>query len=130
MGDRGGRCRHRVPIALSIWDKAAGREDHAAPGPGHDAGRGLGCAFGGVATPIATGANLIAVSYLEEYCGISVDFGQWMLIGVPICATLIAVGWLILTRPLKNREPLQTGGEAVRFGRREKWLPSFSAAPS
>ena len=110
------------PIALSIWDKAAGREDHAALGRAMMLGVAWGCAFGGVATPIATGANLIAVSYLEEYCGISVDFGQWMLIGVPICATLIAVGWLILTRPLKNREPLQTGGEAVRFGRREKWL--------
>lgn len=110
------------PIALSIWDKTGDRADHETLGRAMMLAVAWGCAFGGVATPIATGANLIALNYLKEYCGISVSFGQWMTIGLPICATLIAVGWLILSRPLKDGAPLETGGEAACFGRREKWL--------
>lgn len=59
-----------------------------------------GPAFGGVATPIATGANLVAVTYLEQYAGITISFGKWMSIGVPITFTLLVAGWLFLGREL------------------------------
>jgi len=110
------------PIALSIWDKSSGREDHDALGRAMMLAVAWGCAFGGVATPIATGANLIALNYLEKFSGIVVSFGQWMLIGIPICVTLIAIGWLILTRPLKSSKPLDTDEEQLSFGPREKRL--------
>ena len=110
------------PIAMSIWDKTKERPDHAALGRAMMLGVAWGCAFGGVATPIATGANLVALNYLKDYCGITITFGQWMLIGLPICATLVAAGWFLLTRPLKDATPLDIGGDTARYGRQEKWL--------
>lgn len=50
-----------------------------------------------------------------------------MLIGVPICVTLTAVGWLLLTRPLKNQEPLTIDAGGANFGPKEKWLSGIFA---
>lgn len=81
-----------------------------------------GCAFGGVATPIATGANLIALNYLEEYCGIKIGFLQWMKIGIPISLTLLAAGWLILSRVIKDNRKIVIKAEKIPFGPQEKKL--------
>lgn len=117
------------PIAMSIWEKTEGREDHAAFGRAIMLGVAWGCAFGGVATPIATGANLIAVNYLESMSNITISFGHWMSIGVPICLTLLVTGWMILTVGLKNNTPIETDNEALDFGHAEKCLTViFSAA--
>lgn len=110
------------PIALSIWEKTKGRADSGAFGKALMLGVAWGCAFGGVATPIATGANLIAVNYLESMCGITITFGAWMIIGVPICVTLLLAGWLLLTLPLKNGERIALDGGALAFGPCEKRL--------
>ncbi|MDO4484494.1 MAG: DASS family sodium-coupled anion symporter [Clostridia bacterium] len=107
------------PIAMSIWERTKDRNDHAAFGRAIMLGVAWGCAFGGVATPIATGANLIAIEYLESMSGITITFGQWMLIGVPICITLLLAGWLVLTLPLKNSNPIEMGDKQLAFGPKE-----------
>lgn len=116
------------PIVLSIWDKTAARSDHGTLGKAMMLGVAWGCAFGGVATPIATGANLVALSYLKTYCGITVSFGQWMLVGVPICVSLILVGWIILKRPLKDHDELDANSEPIEFGAHEKRVAVVFAA--
>jgi sodium-dependent dicarboxylate transporter 2/3/5 len=62
----------------------------------------ISCAFGpligGIATPAGTAANLIALSYLEEIAGLSISFGQWMLLGVPAALLMIPMGWWLLLR--------------------------------
>ena len=110
------------PIAMSIWEKTKGNENHAAFGKAIMLAVAWGCAFGGVATPIATGANLIAINYLQSQCGIAITFGEWMKIGLPICMTLVAVGWGLLVFRLPNRETLSMDAERPAFGRREKAL--------
>lgn len=110
------------PIAMSIWDKTKGRADHAAFGKSIMLGVAWGCAFGGVATPIATGANLIAVEYLQSSCGVTVSFAQWMSIGVPIGLTLLLIGWIILTYALRGGEEIELDREPLVFGDREKKL--------
>ena len=110
------------PIAMSIWEKARGRADDAALGKAIMLGVAWGCAFGGIATPIATGANLIAVDYLRSMCGITISFGYWMSIGVPICLSLLILGWRILTWPLRDRMPIETDDAPIECGRREKAL--------
>lgn len=110
------------PIAMSIWDKTRDRPDHDALGRAMMLGVAWGCAFGGVATPIATGANLVAVNYLESMAGVTVTFGQWMVIGVPIMLSLLLVGWLILTLPLKDASPIETATEHIPYGPKEKVL--------
>ena len=62
----------------------------------------ISCAYGpligGIATPAGTAANLIALSYLEELAGLSISFGQWMLLGVPAALLMIPLGWWLLLR--------------------------------
>ncbi|MBY0589171.1 DASS family sodium-coupled anion symporter [bacterium] len=42
----------------------------------------------GVATPIGTATNVVAMGFLRqpEFLGVSVDFGRWMLVGFPTAA--------------------------------------------
>ena len=60
----------------------------------------ISCAYGpligGIGTPAGTAANLIALSYLEELAGVSISFGQWMMVGVPASLLMIPIGWRLL----------------------------------
>ena len=110
------------PIAMSVWEKTKGRPEHAEFGRALMLGVAWGCAFGGVATPIATGANLVAVNYLESQCGIVITFGEWLKIGLPITIVLTLVGWLLLTFRLKNVEIAESQMQEAPYGKREKAL--------
>ncbi len=55
--------------------------------------------IGGLATPIGTPTNAIALSQLRS-AGIEVSFLQWMSIGVPVVLILLPTAWLILSRGL------------------------------
>ena len=67
-------------------------------------GRGLmiACAFGaligGIATPAGTGANPIAISYLEELAGVEITFLEWMKYGLPAAILMIPFAWQLLLR--------------------------------
>ncbi len=56
-----------------------------------------GASIGGLGTPIGTPTNLIVIGYLQEHSGSSIDFGQWMLIGVPTVLLLLPMAWFVLT---------------------------------
>lgn len=116
------------PIAMSIWEKSKGQTYHAAFGRALMLGVAWGCAFGGVATPIATGANLIAVNYLESQCGIVITFGEWMRIGLPITFLLTLVGWILLTFRLPDAEIGESDALTIAYGRKEKALTVIFAA--
>lgn len=50
--------------------------------------------IGGIATPIGTPPNAIALKYLvDEY---SVSFAQWMAVGVPFVVIMLLIAWLLL----------------------------------
>lgn len=115
------------PIAMSIWEKTKGRQDHKAFGRSLMLGVAWGCAFGGVATPIATGANLIAVNYLESMSGITITFLHWMRIGVPICLSLLLAGWAILTVSLRDNTPIEADNTPLAYGHAEKCLTAIFA---
>lgn len=50
---------------------------------------------GGMATPIGTPPNAIAIRALEAQ-GIPIPFSTWMMIGVPVVVLLIALVWFLL----------------------------------
>lgn len=116
------------PIAMSIWEQTKDRPDHKQIGRAMMLGVAWGCAFGGVATPIATGANLIAVQYLESMCGVTITFGKWMLIGLPICVSLLAAGWFLLTLPLRKGDEIVISETKLSYGKQEKVLTVVFAA--
>ncbi len=76
----------------------------------------IGCAFGplmgGIATPAGTGANPIAISYLQELAGVEVSFLHWMRFGLPATILMIPFAWRILLRlfpPEIERLPMGEG---------------------
>jgi sodium-dependent dicarboxylate transporter 2/3/5 len=85
-----------MPIALSVAAAggAGGREKFAAA-------MALGVAYaasiGGVATPIGTPTNLIAMGWIREELDATVSFAQWMALGVPTMLLLLPPAWLFVT---------------------------------
>lgn len=65
--------------------------------------------IGGVATPIGTPTNLIAIDWLEINANATIGYAQWMAFGVPAFALLIPAAWWAVTRGL----PTLTNGEAA-----------------
>ena len=57
-----------------------------------------GASIGGLGTLIGTPPNALLAAYMAETYGISVGFGQWMLLGVPMVAALLPLAWLVLTK--------------------------------
>ena len=50
--------------------------------------------IGGIATPIGTPPNAVALKYLvDEY---SVSFGEWMVFGVPFVVVMLFIAWVLL----------------------------------
>ncbi|MGA8045499.1 MAG: DASS family sodium-coupled anion symporter, partial [Dermatophilaceae bacterium] len=64
----------------------------------------LGIAYaasiGSLATIIGTPPNTLLVGYLREAHGISIGFGQWMLVGLPLAAVFLVITWALLTKVL------------------------------
>ncbi|MGB7298538.1 MAG: DASS family sodium-coupled anion symporter [Burkholderiaceae bacterium] len=53
---------------------------------------------GGMASLIGTPPNALLAGYLQTSHGLSIGFGHWMLLGVPMATALLAITWLVLTR--------------------------------
>ncbi|MEM8599661.1 MAG: DASS family sodium-coupled anion symporter [Bacteroidota bacterium] len=53
--------------------------------------------IGGMGTPVASPPNAVALGVLAE-SGLSVSFGTWMLVAVPLGAILLGITWLLIVR--------------------------------
>lgn len=66
----------------------------------------LGVAYaasiGGLATPVGTPTNLIAMGWLAENADITISFRQWMSIGLPVAGLMLPAAWLVVTWGLKS----------------------------
>ncbi len=62
----------------------------------------LGIAYaasiGSLATIIGTPPNVFMVGFLESNYNISIGFGQWMLVGLPLAVVFLTIAWVVLTR--------------------------------
>ncbi len=60
----------------------------------------LGIAYsasiGSLGTIIGTPPNALLVGYMKEAHGITIGFGEWMLVGVPLAVILLAIAWALL----------------------------------
>ena len=100
-----------TPIALSALSLKDATADAAENTQGEDDPLAiailLGVAYaanlGGTSTLIGTPPNLILAGFLENYA-MKIDFGQWMLLAMPMAFGLIACAWLLLTSVLFRTE--------------------------
>ena len=68
----------------------------------------IGANIGGVATPIGTPPNGIALGYLNDVEGLNlgITFGQWFMVMFPLMITIVVLAWFILKTvyPFKAKE--------------------------
>lgn len=57
---------------------------------------------GGLATPVGTPPNIIALGFLRELAGVEVGFVGWMQLAVPLSAVLVVFLVLLLRPPIKQ----------------------------
>lgn len=106
-----------VPIAVSILNLVRSIDREAA-GKKFAASLLLGVAYGvtigSTATLIGQPPMALMKGYLKESQGFDMQFGTWMLIGVPWAVVMLIIAWLVLTkivyRPEVNQLP---GGEEL-----------------
>jgi len=98
-----------VPIALSA--ATALRDDSGRFVTALLLGICYAASIGGIATPIGTPTNLIAIDWLQRETGASVGFARWMAFGIPAVCLLVPAAWWSVTRGLTQ---LPDGARALR----------------
>lgn len=67
-------------------------------------GLAYAASIGGMGTPIGAPTNIALTGFLEKTYEYSIDFVDWMRVGVPLVVLLVACAWLLLTKILfRNR---------------------------
>lgn len=56
----------------------------------------IGANVGGLATPIGTPPNGIALQYINGELGLGVDFGEWMMLMAPLMFVILVLSWVLL----------------------------------
>ncbi|MCC5996487.1 MAG: SLC13/DASS family transporter [Oceanicaulis sp.] len=88
-----------IPIALKVAEKMADEGVELKMfAPALALAVAYSASVGGLATPVGTPTNLIAIGFLEREFAASITFVEWMMLGVPAVAVILPVMWLILTR--------------------------------
>lgn len=104
-----------MPIALSVATAAGA--DRAAFAQAMVLGVAYAASIGGIATPIGTPTNLIAMAYLKEELGQTVSFADWLSIGLPAMLALIPLGWLVVTFRLGKQDRVAGAAAEIRAER-------------
>ncbi len=73
--------------------------------------------IGSLATLIGTPPNLFMASFLEAEYDITIGFGEWMLVGLPLAAVFLVIAWVVLTRFVYPPEMEEiSGGQEIIQG--------------
>ncbi|MEE9380855.1 MAG: DASS family sodium-coupled anion symporter [Hyphomonadaceae bacterium] len=73
--------------------------------------------IGGIATPIGTPTNLIAIGWLTDNTGAGISFWTWMKFGIPAVILLVPAAWWSVTRGLPR---LANASEAISEVHRQR----------
>src|SRR5687768_10856152 len=114
-----------LPIALSVINLLKSNEGtmpHELPKQERNFAMGLllmvgyAATLGGLATIIGTPPNVVFAGLLDEFYHQKLDFGKWMLVGVPVASLLLLSTHLIITRILfpNNLSKVQGTDDLIR----------------
>ena len=87
-----------LPIVLAVIAQGEDRE-MAVP---LLLGVAYAASIGGLATPIGSPPNLVAIAVYEQSTGQSLHFTEWMGFGLPVAVVFLPLAWLWLTRRLRG----------------------------
>lgn len=126
-----------LPIALSVINLVKKNPDdlpHELPLPERNFALGLmlmvgySATLGGLATIIGTPPNVVFAGLLDQFYGQKLNFGRWMLVGVPLTSALLFSTYLIITRILfPNRLKNVKGSQQLVKERLQELGPLSSA---
>ena len=85
-----------------------------------------GATSGGMGTLIGTPPNALLAAYVGDIYGLTLGFGQWMLLGVPIVLVTVPVVYLVLTRLLFRLDRGELPGMRALIAREQAQLGPFS----
>jgi sodium-dependent dicarboxylate transporter 2/3/5 len=101
---------------------------------------GYAATLGGLATIIGTPPNVVFAGLLDQFYQQKLDFGKWMLVGVPVMVLTLLATYLILTRVLyPNRlKKIEGSDEMIEqrlrdlgpLRKEEKWVLAIFCATS
>lgn len=95
-----------MPIALSLFQHLKIDREH--PSSNLLLLIAYAATIGGIATPIGTPPNVLAVSLLEKLVGLRINFGEWMLLMVPT-SILVMLSLFFVFRKELNHLPKGSG---------------------
>jgi solute carrier family 13 (sodium-dependent dicarboxylate transporter), member 2/3/5 len=115
------------PIALTVTTLVRGREGGGSARDAFPVCLLLAVAYsasiGSLATLIGTPPNLLLRAFVEEQYGVTIGFGQWMLVGVPLALVFLPLAWFALVRVYPpGRQGTPEGAASLR-GEREALGP-------
>lgn len=92
-----------VPIGLAIvlqMEEGFGKEESHNFSVGLMLGIAYACSVGGLSTLVGTPPNLAFMQIFETTFpdAPAISFGQWIVVGLPISVTMLAIIWFVLTR--------------------------------
>ncbi|AGF71293.1 SLC13 family permease [Corynebacterium halotolerans] len=71
--------------------------------------------IGSLGTLIGTPPNALLAGYMETAHGITIGFGRWMMVGVPIAVIFMGIAWLVLVTVFKpEMDQIPGGRELIR----------------
>ncbi|MEW6323119.1 MAG: DASS family sodium-coupled anion symporter [Acidobacteriota bacterium] len=85
-----------------------------------------GATTGGMATLIGTPPNALLAAYMSDIYGITIGFGQWMLIGVPVTFIALPAVYFVLTRVMFRLAADELPGMAGLIAEERARLGPFS----
>lgn len=119
-----------IPIGLSVITLVAESGNGTRAPKNFSIALMLGIAYaasiGSLGTIIGTPPNALMVGYLAENHDITVGFGQWMLVGVPMSIVFMAIAWFLLTSVIYKPEMDEIPGGRQLINSEYKKLGSMS----
>jgi len=116
-----------LPIGLGVLSTLStqtGAEEQRGGGRGAGYATGLllmiayACNVGGIATPVGTPPNLIAIGMIERITGREISFFEWMSFATPIAVVLFLLVYVVIRRLYPARKKRFDGAARVIRGER------------
>ena len=86
-----------------------------------------GCSIGGMATPVGTPPNLIAIGMMDSLLGVRINFIDWMFIAAPVAVVLLILVLVYLTLVVGRGGALEIAGVERIIAERRAALGPWTA---
>jgi sodium-dependent dicarboxylate transporter 2/3/5 len=85
-----------------------------------------GATSGGMGTLIGTPPNALLAAYVGDIYGVTIGFGEWMLLGVPVVLVTLPVVYVVLTRLMFRLDDRDLPGMDEMIAREQSRLGALS----